>query len=990
MRYIILLITCTFWVTPVEAYWQQKVDHKISVQLDDKNHILRGFQEMTYTNNSPDTLRYIFLHLYPNAYKHDHTAFAKQKVEDGDTKFYFSDKYEKGFIDSLEFTIDDLPLNFSKYNNHDDIVFLELVRPLLPGKEVIIKTPFRVVIPKTFSRLGHIDQSYQITQWYPKPAVYDNEGWHMMPYLDQGEFYYEYGNYDVAITLPSRYTIASTGDWQQANSDHFEGDSIWATQSQNSKKNNLKTVRYLQTNVHDFAWFADQSFKVQRDTFELPSGKKCLAMAFYTPANEKKYATATKTLALTAQYLSREVGEYPYNQIIVVDGPLYAGGGMEYPNVAIIGSLPDEKTVNLVIIHEAGHNWFQGILGSNERKHPWLDEGVNSFFETQIAKEAKKQNIPITAGGSNDIIYMLNGHVRKDQAINLSATDFTPENYGGVVYAKAAKALAYLQDYLGENDFRNAMQQYFRTWKFKHPKPTDFRKAIEENTNQDVSWFFNQFLTNSNPIDYKIIAATNKGENVVIKLKDKQGSQYPVPVFAMLGDSVLDKNYSLNNEVYFDKFGKGVHYLIDKDLVLPEMNSLNNSYKPNALFKRAKPKLGLVSSFLKPVQNKIFIMPDVAFNNYDRTMAGLIIHNISIPNKQFQFAFNPLQSVQSEKINGTAVVGYTFYPNKRKYRIIASIQGSKFTIDSTMRNIEKAIYPTWYKINPRLRIDFAKESLRNPVERALVFDVFYTAQQGFDFRFDAIDSLFRPSIRPYRNQQLFRVNYHYQNSRTFNPYDYFIQFETTKNIAKLSASGNIQIDYFMPKKALYVRAFAGKFFYVNNNVSYFDAAPYFFNVTPTAYNDYAFENTYLGRNEQTGYKSQQVLDREGGFATRTSFLANPLGQTDDWLAAINIRSDIPIKFALLPQLFLNAATFADAGLKNTSGAKALYEAGLQFNLIKNLIKINIPILVSKDFKDYNRSVYAKNERWYRQISFSLSTNRIDFLRTQEALTKLVF
>ena len=189
MRFTVLLLLSLLGAQPVFSYWQQKVDHKISVTLDDKNHILRGYQEMRYTNNSPDTLRYIFMHLYPNAYKHDHTAFAKQKVEEGDTKFYYSNKYEKGFIDSLSFTINDLPLSYSKYNNHDDIVFLELLDPLLPGASVKINTPFRVVIPKTFSRLGHIGQSYQITQWYPKPAVYDNDGWHMMPYLDQGEFF---------------------------------------------------------------------------------------------------------------------------------------------------------------------------------------------------------------------------------------------------------------------------------------------------------------------------------------------------------------------------------------------------------------------------------------------------------------------------------------------------------------------------------------------------------------------------------------------------------------------------------------------------------------------------------------------------------------------------------------------------------------------------------------------------------------------------------
>lgn len=980
MRFLATIFLCVLLTHSANAYWQQKVDHKIRVSLDDQNHILRGFQEMVYTNNSPDTLEYIFMHLYPNAYKHDHTAFAKQKVESGDTKFYFSDKYEKGFIDSLEFRVDNLPLNFSKYNDNEDIVFLELVEPILPGESITIETPFRVVIPKTFSRLGHMGQSYQITQWYPKPAVYDKEGWHMMPYLDQGEFFYEYGDYDVEITLPEKYVVASTGDMI------FNAANAMRTSSEVSKK----AVRFLQKNVHDFAWFADKTFKVHKEEFELPSGRKCTAYAYYTPVNEKKYKTSAKALVETTKYLSKQVGEYPYNQISIVDGPLYAGGGMEYPNVAIIGSLPDEETVNIVIAHEAGHNWFQGILGSNERIHPWLDEGVNSFYEAKIVERLKEKKIPVAASGGNGIIYQLNGHIHHDQPIEFASAEYTDENYGGVVYAKAAKAMAFLEDYMGGDNFKAGMKQYFNTWKQKHPSPTDLRAALERNTNQDISWFFKDFIKSGEPLDYKINSVITEGANKVVRVEDKFGSAYPVPVFAMKGDSVLQKSYSQNGEAFFNNYNSEVYYKIDNDGVLPEINKENNSYKTTGLFKRKNPSIGIGTSFLKPGQNNAYILPAVAYNHYDRWMAGIVFHNLELPNKKFQFALAPLYSFKSKQLNGTGVIGYSFYPKSKIYRVTASVQGSAFSQDSILMNLPEAIYHRYYKINPRLKIELQKPSLRSPIERSIVLNYFHVGfQDRFNFSTDTITKISTPSVADYEQRNIFRVNYIHNNNRTFNPFGYNFQYESTKDISKLSVEGNLKVDYFMPNKALQIRAFAGKFFYLNNEASFFDIEPYFFNVTPTAVNDYAYENTFIGRSERDGYHGQQVMYKEGGFGTRTTYLSNPLGRSDDWLVSVNLKSDIPLKYKFLPQVFFNIASFGDAGMTNPSGNKTLYEGGLQFNLLDELIKINIPLVLSKDFKDYTKSIYNTN-RFARQISFTLSTDKIDFLRTQERLTKLVF
>jgi hypothetical protein len=182
-------------------YFQQHVAYDIEVTLDDSAHTLSAYEKIIYTNNSPDTLDFIWFHLWPNAYKNTETAFAKQKERFLSTSFIFSDEKERGYIDSLEFKVDGTFVEIEPHPEWIDVTKVMLPRPLIPNGEIVIETPFFVKIPKVFSRLGHIGKHYEITQWYPKPAVYDYTGWHEMPYLNMGEFYSEFGSFDVKITL---------------------------------------------------------------------------------------------------------------------------------------------------------------------------------------------------------------------------------------------------------------------------------------------------------------------------------------------------------------------------------------------------------------------------------------------------------------------------------------------------------------------------------------------------------------------------------------------------------------------------------------------------------------------------------------------------------------------------------------------------------------------------------------------------------------------
>src|SRR5689334_12938109 len=196
---ILLFIVSSLTATAQHSYWQQQVNFVIDVTLNDTDHTLNAFEKIEYINNSPDTLHFIWFHLWPNAFKNDQTAFTEQEIQNGRTDFYFSDREQRGYINRLDFRINGQPVRTEDHPQYIDIIRLILPSPLAPGERINIETPFHVKIPYNFSRGGHVEQSYQITQWFPKPAVYDRTGWHPIPYLDQGEFYSDFGNYDVRV-----------------------------------------------------------------------------------------------------------------------------------------------------------------------------------------------------------------------------------------------------------------------------------------------------------------------------------------------------------------------------------------------------------------------------------------------------------------------------------------------------------------------------------------------------------------------------------------------------------------------------------------------------------------------------------------------------------------------------------------------------------------------------------------------------------------------
>jgi hypothetical protein len=516
MKKFLAAITCfiTINVFAQSSYWQQQVNYKINVSLNDKNSSLKGWEELEYINNSPDQLAFIWFHLWENAYKNDSTAFSKQLLRDkkGDDRLRkFKDR---GFIDSLNFTVDGEKATLEYDPQNIDVAKLILPKPLQPGGSIKIQTPFYVDIPQYISRSGHDGQSYMICQWYPKPAVYDRKGWHQFPYLDQGEFYSEYGNFDVSITLPSQYIVGASGVLQNTN-ELKQYREIGAANVASSSKTNAtkyaapstptKTLTYKGENILDFAWFADKDFVIRYDTLQLTSGKAVDVFTYHHPDGNKNWVNSTEYVKSGARAYSSYLGEYPYPVVQAVEGPKNEmSGGMEYPMITLITS-PDasEPMLDAVITHEVGHNWLMGILATNERTHPWMDEGVdtyfqfryeaekyrfNSIFGDQIPTEIKQKSVQEFQA----LVYSALMRVPMEKAIDQPSEQFQNEDeYGIVVYVKTAIWLYELEQALGRENLDKAIHSYYDQWKFKHPYPEDMKAVFEKELGKDMTPYFN-------------------------------------------------------------------------------------------------------------------------------------------------------------------------------------------------------------------------------------------------------------------------------------------------------------------------------------------------------------------------------------------------------------------------------------------------------------------------------------------------------------------
>jgi len=974
-----LFATLFFLITTITidaqtgTYFQQEVNYKINVTLDDVNHILYGDEEFEYINNSPNTLSEIFIHLWPNAYKNAKTAMAKQKFSSGDYFMLWASQKDRGYIDSLNFKIDGQHIAYTTYQNYEDIAVIRLPNPLKPGGKITVYTPFRVKIPSgSISRLGHIGQSYQITQWYPKPAVYDKEGWHEMPYLTQGEFYSEFGSFDVKITLPENYTVGATGDLQTETEIKRLDELSKTTISESKNSSNefpasskqTKTLHYVQSNVHDFGWFADKRWIVRKGEIELPHSKrKVTTWAMFTPESADTWLkTGIKSINEGVYYYSLWTGDYPYNQCTAVDGTISAGGGMEYPNVTVIGNVGSEQSLATVIIHEVGHNWFYGILGSNERDNAWMDEGINSFFETRTILKTNPNPSKLGAMVGNEKIdnlikldkysyqyiteelsYLLSARTNEDQPIQLPSEYYSNMNYGTIVYKKSALAFNYLMNYLGEETFNKCMADYFEKWKFKHPSPTDIRSVFETTSGKNLSWFFDDLIKTRGKVDYAIGKTSKTEEGYRIKIKNNGDISSPFSL------DVVRNGLTISNQ-WFDGIESGTKKQIQinaqkGDLIkvnavtgIPEFDRKNNTARTFGILRTTSPlKLAKLTGIDSPDYTQLFWLPVVGWNDYNKWMVGLHLHNQTIPSRKFRWSIAPMYSIAANNINGFANIAIE--DGIFNYGIVAQ----KFS-DSTNKDGSGNATSSYTLLSPS-------------VEAKLFAN---RGQKDWSGKVNASWFILGRRFKNENSASLGNtIGYEQSNLTAGGALNHMrIQVNIKKKFLRSelrlrsSVEGGELTDYglFQQQTVSYDYVYHGKGKKkIRTSVYYGSGSGFRLNAAgQTGLNDYLYDGLFFGRSATEGLLSQQFLRTQGALALPTTFSA------DKGLLSFNVEVDAPIKLpigiyggiAFLNNSPVNCPNNGEPCSPTTP--KQIFNAGVSLPLIRGIFEVYIPVLYSQD------------------------------------------
>lgn len=973
---IVLLISLINVKTYAQKYWQQRVDYQINVKLDDQKHELHGDIIITYHNNSNTALSEIWMHLWPNAYKNDKTAFAIQQLENLSRGFHYADESKRGYIDSLDFKIKEQKVLVLESQDFPDIAKLILPQALAPGDSVIISTPFRVKLPNSFSRLGHVKTAYQITQWYPKPAVFDANGWHPIPYLDQGEFYSEYGNYDVKITLPENYIVGATGVLQNASELAFLdrlSDSTKKIKTYSeidtfpASSTTLKTLHYVQNNIHDFAWFADKRFHVLSSEVELPKSKrKVKTYVMFTNKYAEYWKDASKYLNDAVYYYSLWVGDYPYNYCTAVDGALSAGAGMEYPMVTVIGESGDGKTLDQVIAHEVGHNWFYGILGSNEREYGWMDEGINSFYENRYMKLKYSDGFMINKKNQNGFTKFLGLHYfpfgyeqyltqqltasqGKAQAINTNAEEFTYLNYAAIMYTKTSLVLAYLEEYLGVEKFDSVMQTYYNEWKFKHPQPADIQALFERETGEKLDWFFNDIINSKKDIDFKIENIKKVNNQLQVKVKNTSGIAGPVLI-----SSIDKKNKTLESYktqafyestyVYFDSL-QAKKIVVDPGYVIPEANRNNNTVRLRGPLKKIEPlRLQLLGGLNRPDRTNLYISPAIGYNTSDGTLAGLALYNNFFPFKKLEWTLLPMYGFKSERMNGAAQVVHRAYPER-----VAEIE-TKFSLYS-FSDVNKKnelygleVYNRFFKTSLGTEVTLKPSSARSRISNKLSYRFVYTQESlNYNYRDTSIGIDFSIETPNFYHQ----FKYTRANNRAINANSLSVLYEyantykqiNNENHHKLFAVFKQKINFNNSKKAIQIRAFAGTIFANSSRTN----SSNFFSLSGN--NDYTYDKAFFDRNN---LNRNQMHELDGAFKANTFMptLRNMIG--------LNVKAPFTTRFPI--------GVYADVAYSNEQqkikGSTFDMGFGVYMPIIADVMEVYFPVY-------YEQRAYSTNS--YKEV-----------------------
>ena len=599
---------------PNTGYWQNSADYKINVSLNDITHEITGNVTITYRNNSPHPLDFLWLQLDQNYFRKGGRGQMRLPVgvssRYGDAASAFSGGYQVSSVKlnnnagSADYIIDDTRMQ------------IRLPDPVKPnGGTISITIDYSFELPAYGAdRCGIMKTPggdiYSVAQWYPRMCVFDDlQGWNTKPYLGAGEFYLEYGNFDFRITAPASHIVVAGAVLQN------EQEVLTAAQADRLQKarNSDKTVmiryesevnqpdsrpagktltwHFKLNNARDIAWASSASFMWDAARINLPGGKQALAMSVYPAESSGKdsWGRSTEYTKYSIENYSRRWYDYPYPVAVNVAGNI---GGMEYPGIVFCGANAKEDQLFSVTDHEFGHTWFPMIVGSNERNYGWMDEGFNTFLNSLALKDFNKGEYKHAAIDKQLLLPYLFGE--SSEKIMLAPDALQEANIGASLYFKPGYGLELLRDHiLGESRFDYAFRTYISRWAYKHPSPWDFFRTMENAAGEDLSWFWRGWFMENYLLDQAITDISyetdSSGNRSIVTIANLNRMAMPVILKYVTEtgtEGILNLPVEIwNNTAVFKVMipanGKLKSVVIDPGKKFPDINYKNNQWKRN-------------------------------------------------------------------------------------------------------------------------------------------------------------------------------------------------------------------------------------------------------------------------------------------------------------------------------------------------------------------------------------------------------------------------
>ena len=597
---------------PNVGYWQNKADYQISANLNEVTRQVSGNVTITYKNNSPHELPFLWFQLDQNLFNTKSRGQARMPVDSrsryGDAKSGFNggDNISKVQVNDATAT----------YTITDTRMQIRLPKPMKAGGEVVkIKMDFSFTLPEYGAdRCGILKTKngdiFTVAQWYPRMCVFDEiQGWNTLPYLGPGEFYLEYGDFDFTITVPASHIVVASGELQNASevltpaqNSHYESakksdktvmirTEKEVTDASSRPKGNTLTWHYKITNARDVSWASSKAFIWDAAKINLPSGKTSLAMSVYPAESngEKAWGRATEYTKNSIENYSKRWFEFPYPVASNVAGNV---GGMEYPGIVFCGWKATEDGLFGVTDHEFGHTWFPMIVGSNERKYGWMDEGFNTFINSLAHDDFNKGEYKEDPKNMEQMAQYMFGP--NSEAIFNTPDAMKEANIGTALYFKPGYGLELLRnEILGPDRFDYAFRLYIQRWAFKHPTPWDFFRTMDNAAGEDLSWFWKGWFVENYRLDQAIESVKYERDNeangaiVTIANLDQMAMPVTIAYETVSGKKEIIKlpvevwNNTNVWKVKLPTTEKLVSVVIDPKKVFPDMNFANNSWKAN-------------------------------------------------------------------------------------------------------------------------------------------------------------------------------------------------------------------------------------------------------------------------------------------------------------------------------------------------------------------------------------------------------------------------